>query len=136
MANNSIVGSRILIYFLLTLVKSCGANQTSMNKNRLIFYSIFGGFHLFLVIFTFFIESRKDDFNFLFEVLKWISWMKYGAMLGLLFVSVDAVWSWLIHRDSQKEVGALTHELNMLKAKLFDLQEAEKKAAQTPEVKK
>ena len=107
-----------------------------MNKNRLIFYSIFGAFHLFLVIFTLFIESQKDDFNFLFEVLKWISWMKYGAILGLILVGADVVWSWIINRDSQKEVGTLTHELNMLKAKLFDLQETAKKAAaQTPEKK-
>lgn len=103
-----------------------------MNKNRLIFYSIFTAFHLFLVIFAFYIESQKDDFNFLFSVLKWISVMKWGAIFGLLLVSLDVIWSWIINRDSQKEKAALTHELNTLKAKLFDMQEASGKTTPPP----
>ncbi|HEY3402242.1 MAG TPA: hypothetical protein VGK59_02580 [Ohtaekwangia sp.] len=106
-----------------------------MNKNRLIFYSIFGAFHLLLVIFTFYIESQKDDFNFLFSVLKWISLMKWGAVLGLILVSLDVIWSWIINRDSQKEKAALTHELNTLKAKLFDLQEASRNTTTPPSTK-
>jgi len=106
-----------------------------MNKNRLIFYSIFATFHLFLVIFAFYIESQKDDFNFLFSVLKWISVMKYGAIFGLILVSLDVIWSWILNRDSQKEKAALTHELNTLKAKLFDLQEASRKTTVPPTTK-
>ena len=106
-----------------------------MNKNRLIFYSIFGVFHLFLVIFTFYVDSQKDDFNFLFKILGWMNIMKWGAVLGLLLVSIDVIWSWIINRDSQKEKAELTHELNTLKAKLFDLQEAAKKTAAPPSAK-
>lgn len=95
-----------------------------MSKNRLIFYSILVVFHLFLVVLTFYIESQKDDFNFLFELLKLVAFMKYGAIFGLLLAGLDVIWSWSINRESQKEKAALTHELNTLKAKLFDLQEA------------
>ena len=97
-----------------------------MDKKRLIFFSIFGVFHLFLVIFTFYIESQKNDLNFLLQVLQWISFMKFGAIFGMLLVIIDVSWSWIINRDSEKEKGVLIHELNTLKAKLFDLQEAAK----------
>ena len=106
-----------------------------MNKKRLIFYSIFGAFHLFLVIFTFYVESQKDDFNFLFKILGWMNIMKWGAVLGLLLVIIDVIWSWIFNHDSQKEKAALTHELNTLKAKLFDLQEAAGKASMPPSSK-
>jgi len=99
-----------------------------MNRNRLIFYLIFGVFHVFLVIFTFYVDSQKDDFNFLFKILSWMNIMKWGTVLGLILVSIDVIWSWIINRDSQTEKAALTHELNTLKAKLFDMQEAAQKA--------
>ena len=103
-----------------------------MNRNRLIFYLIFGVFHLFLVIFTFYVDSQKDDFNFLFKILKWMTILKWGTVIGLILVSIDVIWSWIINRDSQKEKGALKHELNTLKAKLFDLQERETKSMNVP----
>jgi hypothetical protein len=95
-----------------------------MSKNRLIFYSILVVFHLFLVVITFYIESQKDDFNFLFELLKLIAFMKYGAILGLIIACIDVIWSWKINRTALKEKAELTLELNTLKAKLFDLQES------------
>lgn len=50
----------------------------------------------------------------------------------------DIIWSWIVSRDSQKENAALTHELNTLKAKLFDLQEKSKEmetAKNVPKIK-
>jgi hypothetical protein len=95
-----------------------------MKKNRLIFYTVFGAFHLFLVIFTIFVESNRNDFSFLTRMLKWMSVMKYGAFLGLVLLIADLVWAFMANREEQKEKAMLTNEINTLKAKLFDLQEA------------
>lgn len=97
-----------------------------MKKNRLIFYGIFGAFHLFLVFFTFYIEGNKNDFAFLTKMLKWMSVMRYGAIFGLCLLIVDIVWNFIALKDYHKENAGLTHEINTLKAKLFDLQEATK----------
>jgi hypothetical protein len=94
-----------------------------MNKNRLIFFSIFAAFHLGAFIFTVALEKNA---SMLFSMVKFIPWFKYGTLLGLILLIIDVVWSWIINRDSQKERAVLMHELNTLKAKLFDLQEAAK----------
>lgn len=106
-----------------------------MKKSRLIFFAVFGAFHLFLVILTSYIDSQKGDLAFLADMLRLLPLMKWGAFLGLTLLVIDVVWSWIINKDSQKEKDALTHELHTLKAKLFDLQEDEKKIQQTPKAK-
>lgn len=103
-----------------------------MKKNRLIFYAVFGAFHLFLVIFAFYMESNKNDFSFLTQMLKLMSLMKYGAMFGMALLITDVIWDFAAARELQKENAALTHEINTLKAKLFDLQEAASKGTQRP----
>lgn len=97
-----------------------------MKRNRLIFYAVFAVFHLFLVFFTIYVESNKNDFGFLTQMLKYISVMKYGAFLGLILLIVDILWDRSSAKVSEREKDALNHELNTLKAKLFDLQEAAK----------
>lgn len=99
-----------------------------MKKNRLIFYAVFGAFHLFLLFFTLYVESNKNDFAFLTQMLNWMSWMKYGAMLGLGLLIVDVLWEMAINKGYEKEKSFLNHEINILKAKLFDLQEASREA--------
>ena len=99
-----------------------------MKKNRLIFYAFFGAFHLFLVLFSFFVESNRNDFSFLTQLLKMLPWMKWGAILGLALLVTDVVWDLKTSRDSNREKDVLTHEINTLKAKLFDLQESTKVA--------
>lgn len=99
-----------------------------MNRNRLIFYAVFAAFHLGAFIFTIVIENNT---TMLFSMVKYIPWFKYGTLLGLILVIADVIWSWIINKESQRERGALTHELNTLKAKLFDLQEAAKEQKAT-----
>jgi hypothetical protein len=41
----------------------------------------------------------------------------------------DVIWSFKVNRDVQKQKDALTHELNMLKARLYDLQEGKETPA-------
>lgn len=102
-----------------------------MKKNRIIFYAAFAFFHLFLVFFTLYIDSNKSDFGLLTSILKWMSVLKYGAILGLALLVADIIWATVNNRDTQKEKDELTHELNTLKAKLFDLQEASKSGSTT-----
>ena len=67
--------------------------------------------------------------NILFDLVNYIGVFKYITLFGLLLLIVDVVWSFIVNRDSQKEKAALEHELNMLKAKLFDLQEGKEPPA-------
>ena len=103
-----------------------------MKKSRLIFYLVFALFHIGAFIFTLILEGNT---NLMFKMVGWMSTFKWITLLGVALLCADVVWSWIIDKDSQKEKDALTHELHTLKAKLFDLQEAEKKAQQTPKAK-
>jgi ABC-type transport system involved in cytochrome bd biosynthesis fused ATPase/permease subunit len=59
-------------------------------------------------------------------MFEYIKLFKFITFFGIILIVTDFIWSWIVNRDSQKEKAALTHELNTLKAKLFDLQEAAK----------
>lgn len=97
-----------------------------MKKNRLIFYAVFAAFHLFIVFFTIYVDSNKNDLSFLSRIHGWLSLLKYGAMVGLLLLIIDVIWDFASLRDLNRENAALNHEIGTLKAKLFDLQEAAK----------
>ena len=97
-----------------------------MSRNRLIFYIIFALFHVGAFIFTLLIQ----DFSFLTKIYGYISLFKYVTFFGIVLIITDVIWSWIINRDAQKEKDALTHELNLLKAKLFDIQEATRESQQ------
>lgn len=100
-----------------------------MSKNRIILYSVFALFHLGAFIFTVVLDNNAD---LLFRMVSWVPWFKWITFLGLVLLIVDVIWSWIANRDAQNEKAVLTHELNTLKAKLFDLQEAAKEAPKTP----
>jgi len=93
-----------------------------MTKNRIILYIIFAVFHVGAFIFTLLIT----DLNFLMKIFKHIALFKFITFFGIMLLATDFIWAWIVSRDSQKEKAALTHELNTLKAKLFDLQEVAK----------
>jgi len=94
-----------------------------MKKNRLIFYGIFAAFHLASFIFTVVLDNNS---SLLFKMVGWVPSFKWITLLGLIMVIVDFVWARSTQKKDQTEKDALTHELNTLKAKLFDLQEASK----------
>lgn len=97
-----------------------------MNRNRLIFYSVFGVFHLGAFIFT---VMLNNDTGLLFKMVSWVPTFKWVTLFGLLLLVTDVIWSFWIGRTAAQEKATLTTELNTLKAKLFDLQEAAKKQA-------
>ncbi len=95
-----------------------------MNRNRLIFFSVFGLFHLSAFVFTVMLDNNT---GLLFKMVSYVPSFKWLTLLGLLLLVADVVWAFMVYRISLKEKAALTLELNTLKAKLFDLQEAAKK---------
>ena len=98
-----------------------------MKKSRLIFYLIFALFHIGAFIFT---VVLGNDSGFLMSMFSWVPYFKWVTLLGVLFVIVDFIWSWIAGKDRNRETEALQHEVNTLKAKLFDMQEEiTKKAA-------
>lgn len=108
----------------------------SMKKNRLVFYIIFSAFHLFIFFFSLYVDSQSQNLQFLLSLQSKIWMLKYGSLLGIILLAIDLIWDWKGYRIYKKENDHLKHELNTLKAKLFDLQEAAKNMVpRTTEVK-
>lgn len=91
-----------------------------MNRNRYIFYSAFGLYQLIVLIFTVVIDSNS---NLLFSLVPYISWFKYGALIGLVLFMVDFFWMFSTHRTHTRDKEQMRHENNTLKAKVYDLQQ-------------
>lgn len=91
-----------------------------MNRNRYIFYSAFGLYQLIVFIFTVVIDSNS---NLLFSLVPYISWFKYGALIGLVLFMVDFFWMFSTHRTHTQDKEQMRHENNTLKAKVYDLQQ-------------
>lgn len=99
-----------------------------MNKRRVIFFAIFGAYHLVIFVFTSYIDVQKSDLGVLTSMYKFIHLFKYGALLGIGLFITDFIWSWRESRAAVKEHDSLTREINNLKAKAYDLQAASKPA--------
>jgi hypothetical protein len=102
-----------------------------MNKRRLIFLSVFTAYHLASVIVTIFVEANKEDLSLLYSMFGKITWFKYGTLLGLGLVMAEAIWTWLDNKNFEKEKEAMRHENNVLKAKVYDLQNDSKQSTST-----
>lgn len=102
-----------------------------MKKNRLIFYMIFALFHIGAFIFTVALDNNS---TLLFSMVSWVPSFKWITFFGLLLICIDFIWYWVAIKEITREKAALTHEVNTLKAKLFDLQEelGKSSAAQRP----
>ncbi|HLZ16717.1 MAG TPA: hypothetical protein VKQ08_06745 [Cyclobacteriaceae bacterium] len=68
-----------------------------MNKRRIVFLSVFGAYQVIVFLVTIFMESKKNDLSFLFDVFKKISWFKYGALVGILLLVIEFIW---VRRES------------------------------------
>ena len=52
--------------------------------------------------------------------------LKYASFFGLLLLIIDLVWDRRVAQRHKQEKDQLQNEVNTLKAKLFDMQEAGK----------
>lgn len=101
-----------------------------MRKNRLIFYAIFLLFHIGAFVFT---VILGNDSGFMMRMVGWVPYFKWITLIGVVLVTIDFVWALVTAKNRDRERAALTHEVNTLKAKMFDLQEEMgKKSAPKP----
>jgi hypothetical protein len=92
-----------------------------MAKNRLIFYSIFGVYQLGAFIFTFVIDT--DNTSALLSLYGYLPWFKYLSFIGVMLIVIDFVWSWRQISKTRQEIEEFRQENNILKAKIYDIQE-------------
>ena len=104
-----------------------------MIRNRLIFYIVFGIFHLGALIFTVMLDN---DTGLLFKMVSYVPTFKWLTLFGFIMLVGDFLWSLKDYLAYKKEKAALTQELDTLKARLFDLQEAAKKQSTTTNTQK
>ncbi len=97
-----------------------------MKKNRLIFYAVFGVLHLFIFLFSLYMDSQKENFQFLIQLQGKIWMLKYGSLLLLILFTTNIILHYRDNRRNRAEKEQLTSELNTLKARLYDLTEAAK----------
>ncbi|GIV37859.1 MAG: hypothetical protein KatS3mg032_2238 [Cyclobacteriaceae bacterium] len=102
-----------------------------MKKNRLIFYSIFGALHLFIFFFSLFMDSQKENFQFLIQMQGRIWMLKYGSLILLILFSVNLLLHYRDNRRNEQEKKELLKELNNLKARLYDLEQEARKNQQS-----
>lgn len=72
-------------------------------------------------------DMNRKDLSILFKLFDKITFFKYGALFGLILFAVEAFWTWRDKKEAEKQVEAMRHENNILKAKVYDLIEAAKK---------
>ncbi len=97
-----------------------------MSKSKVIFYSIFGAFHIMLFFLSLYIEGKQDDISFLFELRTKIVYMKYISIIGLILMVSNVIIVMVEKRTIDKDIEAMKKEVNLYKAKLYDVQEAQK----------
>ncbi len=90
-----------------------------MNRKRLLLYLIFAVYQFSAFIFTVMVDGHLD----LLGLLKFIPWFKYITFLGVALFLTDFVWFWIDRRATRKRELELIQENNVLKAKIYDLQE-------------
>lgn len=95
-----------------------------MKKPKSIFFLVYLLFHIALLVVSIYVNYRSEDFEFLLYLRGKMSLMVYVSALGLVLFFINLVFSGLDARTSAKEKAALEQEVNALKAKMFDLQEA------------
>jgi uncharacterized membrane protein len=99
-----------------------------MKKNGYITYGLLVFFHVVLFLMSFYIDylTKKQDLGSLFTISKYAYLFKYLSFLGLALIIYNFILSSLAIKNYKQEGKQMNDELNSLKAKLFDLQEASK----------
>jgi hypothetical protein len=92
---------------------------------------------LVLIATTFYFESivAKNDITTMIKLAQKATWFKYLSFVGLILLAADFIMHFVTVRQLNKDKEAMQLEMNTLKAKLFDLQEAEKTVVAKPEKK-
>ena len=94
-----------------------------MTRKRLFLYLAFAVYQVVSFILTILVDGHHD----LLGLLKFIPWFKYITFLGVTLIAVDFVWFWMDRRVAKQREAELEKENSVLKAKIYDFQEAAKR---------
>ena len=94
-----------------------------MTRKRLLLYLAFAVYQVVSFIFTILVDGHLD----LLGLLKFIPWFKYITFLGVALIATDFVWFWMDRRAAKQREAELEKENSVLKAKIYDFQEAAKR---------
>ncbi len=100
-------------------------------KNKLIFIGIYFLFNLIILIVSF--RLSLNNIRFLVDVSKLIPYAKYVAMLGMILFLTLILIHYIELRRTKNELNKSIKEVHVLKSRLYDLEEKEKKNIQQPE---
>lgn len=95
-----------------------------MKRPKFIFYLIYLIFHVSLLIASIYVNYKSEDFEFLLWLREKMDLMIYVSIIGLILYLIDITWANIGDRSLTKEKERMSNEINSLKAKMFDLQEA------------
>jgi hypothetical protein len=95
-----------------------------MKKPKSIFFLVYLLFHICLLVVSIYVNYRSEDFEFLLWLRGKMGLMVYVSVIGLILYFINVILSGMEARSNTKEKEALQQEVNGLKAKMFDLQEA------------
>lgn len=95
-----------------------------MKKGKTIFLIIYLVFHLVLLIASIVVNLRSEDFQFLFSIRENIGIIVWFSAVGMILFIVNTVLITASTRNNDKREERLRREVNTLKAKIYDLQDA------------
>lgn len=101
------------------------SNQTRFQKTKLIFIGVYFIFNLVILIVSF--RLSLDNIRFLVDVSKLIPYAKYIASLGMVLFLGMIIIQYIEVRKVRNELNKNVKEVHLLKSKLYDMDEKEKK---------
>ncbi len=105
--------------------------MSRFQKNKLIFIGIYFLFNLIILIVSF--RLSLNNIRFLVDVSKMIPYAKYVALLGMILFFILILIHYIELRRTKTELNKNIKEVHVLKSRLYDLEEKDKKNIQQPE---
>lgn len=91
-----------------------------MKKNRLIFYSVFGALHLFILFFSLYMDSNSENISLLLKLQGKIWMLKWGSLILLVLFVTNVILHIRDNNRHKKNLDQQEKEIIDLKAKLYD----------------
>jgi len=95
-----------------------------MKRFRLIFFVVYGAFHLGLTIVALYADHvySNSNFNQLIELGKRIPMAKWLALFGCLLFVMNVGLVFFLRKSHSNKIQAIEKQKNEFKAKMFDMQ--------------
>jgi len=95
-----------------------------MKKPKSIFYLVYFLFHVMLLVVSIYVNYRSEDFEFLLKLRSNMALMIYVSVAGLILFGINMILASMETKNSKKGKEKLENEINSMKARMYDLQEA------------